>query len=388
MSLKVGVIRGGPSSEYEVSLKTGGNVLKFLSEKYKKADILITKNGEWHLNGIPEKPEKIFRHIDIAFNATHGEFGEDGKIQQIFETYKMPYTGSGVLASAIAMNKWLSRKFFTNAGIKIPRAFLIRKKNDAFSLESQLLQNHASEVGLDFGQDLKIITSKIFQTFSFPWVIKPTSKGSSIGVCVVSHFEDSTKAIENSFKYGDAVMVEEFINGQEATCGILEKFRGERYYAFPVIEIIPPKNNPHTNNCIVSRVYETNALSRQKSNSQNVLKNQQYNGNNNAIISVGVNFFDYESKYNGKTREICPARFNASIKKEIENLAKKAHNVLGCKAYSRSDFIISRRGIFLLETNTLPGLTSESLLPKSALAIGLEFPDLLDHLIQLAVNRK
>ena len=174
------------------------------------------------------------------------------------------------------------------------------------------------------------------------WVVKPASAGSSVGVNICSDLPELRKGIEKAFQYGDAILVEEYIKGKEATCGIIEDFRGEHCYALPVIEIIPPDNT----------------------------------------------FFDYEVKYDGSTREICPAGFEKSVKRKIEKIARKAHEVLGCRHYSRADFIVSNRGVYLLEVNTLPGLTSESLLPKAAAAAGLEFPQLLDHLLKLALNRR
>lgn len=312
--IKIGVARGGPSSEYEVSLKTGANVLKFLPEKYEGSDILIDKRGLCYFDGRERPLENILSRVDLVFNALHGEYGEDGKFQQILEYHKMPFTGSGSYTSAVAMNKFLAKNALENAGIKIPRGFLIRKDDD---VDSAVL--------------------RIFKNFSPPWVLKPVNKGSSVGVEIINNFNDLKKNIDWIFLRDDKILFEEYIKGREATCGVLENFRGERYYALPPIEIIPPEKNK---------------------------------------------FFNYEAKYSGETKEICPANFDLKIKKEIENLARQAHMILGCKAYSRSDFIVSPRGIFFLETNTLPGLTSESLLPKSAMAAGLNFPDLLDHLIR------
>ena len=160
--IKVGVLRGGPSSEYEVSLKTGKNILKDLPErKYIAQDILLTKDGIFHENGFPKKPEKIFRNIDVIFNALHGEFGEDGKIQQLFEAHQMPYTGSGIFGSAIAMQKHLSREVFEQAGIKVARAMLVNSNDD---LEAKAFEAR----------------EKLFPW----WVIKPASRGSSVGTTI------------------------------------------------------------------------------------------------------------------------------------------------------------------------------------------------------------
>jgi len=325
-SIKVGVIRGGPSSEHEISLKTGGEVLRNLPRNYKGIDVLLTKEKEWHLSGFPKKSSQIFDPlqggVDVVFNALHGEFGEDGKIQQIFESHKMSYTGSSVLASALAMKKHLARNIFSCFGIKIPKALIFKKDNF---------------LGIDEG----LCAEQVFNSMPPPWVVKPSSAGSSVGVSICKSHKELENSIQEAFNYGDVILVEEFIKGREATCGILENFRGEKFYALPPVEIIPPKDK----------------------------------------------FFDYEVKYDGSTQEICPANFDLSIKREIENIAKTAHGVLGCRHYSRVDFIVADKGVYLLEVNTLPGLTSESLYPKAAAAVGLEFPELLDHLIQLALNK-
>ena len=129
-SIRVGVLRGGPSLEHEVSLKTGESVLRNLPEKYSAKDIFISKDGEWHLDGRPVHHERIFRHIDVIFNALHGEYGEDGKVQQLLEAFGVPYTGSGVMASALGMNKILARRAFKGAGLKVPSGFEIVLENE------------------------------------------------------------------------------------------------------------------------------------------------------------------------------------------------------------------------------------------------------------------
>lgn len=316
MKLRVGVLRGGPSSEYEVSLKTGENVLNFLPEKYEARDVFIDRDGMWHMHGIPCEVSRIVRDIDIAFIALHGEFGEDGKVQKILEYYNIPFTGSDSFSSAIAMNKFLTKEILAKTGIKTARGFLIKKDDDL------------NEAAL-----------KIFKNFSPPWVLKPVNKGSSVGVEIVHGFHDLENSLHWIFLNNDKILFEEYIKGKEATCGVLQNFRGEKYYALPPIEIIPPEKNK---------------------------------------------FFDYDAKYSGATKEICPANFDARIKKEIQEAVKIAHKSLGLNGYSRSDFVVSNRGIYFLETNNLPGLTSESLLPKSAAAVGLSFPFLLEHIIKSA----
>ena len=315
--IKVGVLRGGPSAEYEISLLTGENVLKHLpKDKYEVHDLLWTKDGVLHQDGFPKHPPKIFKSVDVVFNALHGEYGEDGRVQQELELHGVPYTGSGVLASAVAMKKHLAKEIFLRHGLKTPRGTVVLKEND--------LEKNIQEI------------TKIVPPF---WAVKPNGRGSSVGTTIARSSPELLAGLIKAFSYDQKALVEEYIEGREATCGVLENFRGEKHYALPVIEIVPPDGR----------------------------------------------FFDYEVKYSGETREICPGRFDRETSQKLQTAAILAHQVLGCRHYSRSDFIISpKRGIFTLETNTLPGLTSQSLLPKAAEAVGLSFPKLLDHLVSLA----
>ncbi len=322
MAIRVGVLRGGPSQEHEISLKTGEAVLAGLPEKYSAKDILLSKNGEWFFNGQFSHPEKILRSVDVVFNALHGYFGEDGKVQQILELFKTPYTGSGMLASSLGMNKILSREAFARAGLNVPRAVVVISKDEDYSEAAQ----------------------RIFKIMSPSWVVKPASSGSSVGVSIVHNFNYLFKAIETAFNFSEKVLIEEYIKGREATCGVIDNFRKQKYYSLPVIEIIPPLEHE---------------------------------------------FFDYQAKYSGGTREICPANFDSELKKEIEKAAMIAHQALGCRHYSRADFRISSKGkIYILEINTLPGLTTESLLPKALNAVGSSYPEFLDHLLTLALSEK
>lgn len=318
--ITVGVLRGGPSSEYDISLKTGSAVLKNLPSRYKGVDILIDKKGYWHANGLPFSPERILRKIDVAFNALHGYYGEDGKVQKILEQFNVPYTGSDAVSSAVGMNKALTKKCFARSGLKIPAHTVIR-----------------------FTENLYREAVRTFRELPQPSVVKPLIGGSSLGVSIARTFEELLQGVKNAFQYDSAVIVEEYIKGREATCGVTEEFRGETYYSFPPIEIITPAS--HT-------------------------------------------FFDYDAKYSGKTREVCPGNFSSEEKKEIMRAAIAAHNAINARHYSRSDFIVSPRGIYIFEINTLPGLTEESLMPKACAAIGCSFSDLLTHILSLALQKR
>jgi D-alanine-D-alanine ligase len=318
---KVGVLRGGPSSEYDVSLKSGKSVIDGLADRYEVLDIYIDKEGIWHYLGIPVKPERIFKMVDVIFNALHGAYGEDGTVQKLLDYFKIPYTGSTALASAVGMNKVLSKNVYKNHNIKTPLHTTISKEN-----------NSPTEI------------LRIFKTFPMPAVVKPVNGGSSVGTAIAKTLADLELAITDALKYSDQAIIEEFIAGKEATCGVVDNFRNENVYALLPVEIRKPTDSA---------------------------------------------FFDYNAKYSGQSQEICPGNFTEVEKRMVQQMAQEAHKTLGLRHYSRSDFIIHpKRGVYILETNTLPGLTGESLMPKSLAAIGCSLPDFLDHLIKLALGSK
>lgn len=318
-TLRIGVIRGGPSSEYDISLQTGKSVLEHLSETHRPIDIYISRDGKWHIKGIERPPERIFGHVDVIFNALHGKYGEDGVVQEILNRHGVKYTGSDRYPSAVAMNKWLTKEKAKSFGIKTPIAHLVKKDDD-----------------------LKTKTREILTSIPYPIIVKPTSGGSSIGLHVANSHQELLEAISYILGKGDSVLVEEMIKGKEASCGVIENFRNREIYSLPPVEIIPPKGK----------------------------------------------IFDYESKYNGKSTEICPGNFSNHEKAEIERISTLIHKILELSHYSRSDFIVSpKRGVYFLEVNTLPGLTKESLLPKSLEAIGSNMKEFIHHTIGLALNK-
>lgn len=296
----IAVLMGGMSSEHEISLISGQNVFEYLDKnKYDVQKIIITKNGEW--------PIEALKGIDVVFNALHGEYGEDGRIQGLLDCLGVKYTGSGVLASALGMDKIKSYELFKLHGLNIPRGVILKKRD------------------------------KIDYEFSGKVVVKPSCLGSSVGISIIDDKQDLKKAIEKATERCGTIIIEEYIAGLEVTCGILDNFRNQKHFALPVTEIIPPDGR----------------------------------------------FFDYEVKYDGSTQEITPARIDKRLFKKIQEQAVKAHQILGCRGYSRVDFILkNRKTPYILEVNTLPGLTKESLLPKAAKAAGIEFSELLDIIIK------
>ncbi|MDE1874463.1 MAG: D-alanine--D-alanine ligase [Patescibacteria group bacterium] len=320
--IRVAVLRGGPSSEYDVSLKSGEAVLKNLPSRYEGIDVFISKDGVWHVHGVEKSPAEALKTADVAFVALHGQYGEDGKVQAILERLGVPFTGSNAFASAVAMNKHLAKKALGALKGKIKMA-----AHKIFSREE------VAQKGPHI----------IFREIVLPSIVKPSSAGSSIGISIVKSFSDLEPALRQALEHSDAVIIEEFIEGREATCGILERFRGEDHYAFLPIEIVHPETSE---------------------------------------------FFDYKAKYGGAdggALEISPGNFDEETKRAIQTAAALVHRELGLRHYSRSDFIIHpKRGMYFLEANTLPGLTAESLVPKSTAAVGLSMPQFLDHVISLA----
>lgn len=333
--IKVGVIRGGVSGEYKVSLASGAEVLSHLrsdkmSDKYTPVDIFIDRDGIWHINGIPTTMDKVIHKVDVIINALHGDYGEDGKIQQLLEQWKIPYTGSGPFASAIGYNKFLTKQEFAKLGINTPKHILFPAyQKDFDEPKSRYAEKKAREV---------------WERLPPPWIVKPLTGGSSMGVHVCKTFQSLVNAFEEGINEKVSILVEEFIKGKEATVGVINDFRGKKVYTLPPIEIRIPKAST---------------------------------------------FFDNEVKYNGKSQEICPGNFTSQEKEELERLASLIHTGLDLSHYSRSDFIIHpKKGIYALEVNTLPGLTGESLMPKALSAVGSNLPEFIEHIIKLARNRK
>ncbi len=318
MQTIVGVLRGGPSREHEVSLKTGAAMLANLPEsRYLARDIYIDKSGVWHERGRPTTPDRVLRQVDVVLIGLHGEYGEDGEVQKLLDRFGVPYAGSNALGSYLAMHKLLAKTHAKEAGLLVPDSRLAERAEDAVA-----------------------VAQDVIRSFHQPVVVKPIGWGSSIGVSIVGGYAPVLAAIQKNFADGaSAVLIEEYIKGREATVGVIEGLRGETLYVLPTIEIIPPEGD----------------------------------------------FFSYDSKYSGATREVCPGNFSRVATEELQHAAKEMHCALGLRHYSRSDFIVAPKGIYYLETNTLPGLAGESLLPKSLSAVGVPLPEFLSHLVKLAL---
>jgi len=294
---------GGSSSEREISIQTGSGVMRALQALNYDA-----KSLDYDAKFIDS-----IREIDpdVVFVALHGAGGEDGQIQAILEYFGIPYTGSGIEAAAIAMDKHLTKKLLAAEGL--PTAAW-----DLFDLS---------------GGTLPLLPGSL----DLPLVIKPRYEGSSSGVAIVNTHEEWTRAmIEASQRYPE-ILAEEFLPGREFTCGVL----GEE--ALPVVEIIANKDA----------------------------------------------FYSYEAKYGaGGSTHIVPARIDDDLAARMQMLALSVHRLIGLRDYSRTDFIVSREGRpYILEVNTLPGLTPTSLLPDACNAVGISYEALIDRLVSHALAR-
>ena len=209
MRTVVGVLRGGPSSEYDVSLKTGATVLRELDkDKYDVRDIFVSRDGDWHLHGIGVSPETALFGVDVAWNAIHGEYGEDGRLHHVLDTLGVSYTGSSAVASATSFNKQQTKYLAQNLGVKVAHGVMVENTGD-----------------------IETLAHTLFRTFPHPAIIKPVTGGSSHGITVAENFAQLQSALDNAFNFAPQVLVEEYIKGRDATVGVIQNFRNEPTYA-------------------------------------------------------------------------------------------------------------------------------------------------------------
>jgi len=271
------------------------------------------------MRGMPAEPARIVEKVDVVFNALHGAYGEDGAVQRLLETHRVPYTGTDALGSALGMRKHLAKQALGAVpGIyQAPHVVLGRR---------------------DCSEDA---LRRVLETLHAPLVVKPADGGSSFGVTLVSSFDELLYGVLSAFEYTESVLVEEYVQGREITVGVVEGFRHETLYALPPVLITPTKH----------------AL------------------------------FNYDEKYAGHAREICPAPLPREVTAALLTAARTVHTTLGLRDYSRSDFIVAPNGIYFIEVNTLPGLTEHSLVPKALFAVGASMPHFLTHVLERALAR-
>jgi len=335
---KIIVLMGGRSPEHEVSVISGQNVVKYLDEKkYDVFPVIISKDGtKWQLVGksellgftnildlkgtsleVIQKGKNQIKNVDVfsdtadcVFIAMHGPFGEDGTVQGMLDLADIKYTGSGVLASALGMDKIAFRKYLASEKISLPKYVVLTKSEPINKIKKVL------------GKP--------------PYFVKPSNQGSSVGSSIVKTDRHLRKALNDAFAFSENVLVDEYIKGTEVTVSVIGNKDPK---ALPVVEIVPLKNE----------------------------------------------YFDYASKYTESgAEEIVPAGLSSALTKKVQETAVLVHKTLGCMGFSRVDFIIKGETPYVLEINTIPGLTPMSLLPKAAMAAGMSYSQLLDTIVKYA----
>lgn len=304
--IRVAVLFGGRSAERPVSLNTGTQVSKALQGL--RFDVVLIDTGDDDFISALAHAE-----ADVAFICLHGRFGEDGTVQGLCELLELPYVGSGVLASALALEKVRSKQFFSFAGLPTPD-FAVVHRGRLYDIQA------------------------LVDALGEKTVVKPANEGSSVGMTIVHHSGELPDAIEKAFEFDRDVLIERFVAGTEVTIAVLGN---DDVVALPTLEIVPEHE-----------------------------------------------FYDYESKYlPGMSSHIIPARVSEAARAECQRLAIAAHKTLGCRGLSRADTIVGPDGtVWLLEVNTIPGMTTTSLVPDAARAAGIEFPELCRMLVEFALE--
>jgi D-alanine-D-alanine ligase len=342
MTIKVNIVMGGPSAENEISLRSGREVICNIDRTiYAVKAVVVTKTKEFYYCAIdssvpspdeianpqsssafkgpfsPANSAEIWDDCNVAFLALHGEFGEDGVVQGYLDTLGIPYTGSGVFGSAVAMNKIASKYLYIQSGLEVPPYSVFGKHIPNVTVES--------------------ISAK----HGFPNFVKCPQSGSSRLMGRSENKEQLASLLEELGPFSDEILIESAISGPEFTCGVIDMPDGT-LKALPPVEIRPKSSS----------------------------------------------FFDFEAKYtDGASEDIVPAPRPEQLLKRIQDVATIAHRALGCECVSRTDMILQNDKLYVLETNTLPGLTPISLLPRAFKAIGGTYSEMLDILIQTAINK-
>lgn len=225
---RIGILRGGVSPEYHFSLQTGANVQRALADAgFEAIDMLLDKDGVLHIKGVPADLEKVQSSVDTVWNALHGEFGEDGQVQRILESYGIPYTGSGTLASALTFNKQMAKDTAKKLGLHTPQSLIMIP---------------------DGTESVSEITARIYKTMAPPWVVKPLSGGGSVHAYFAFTPLELSQFVDDSVVHGTPFIVEQYIEGREAAVGVVNDFRTESEYVLPVMEVHSPKRNILSNN--------------------------------------------------------------------------------------------------------------------------------------------
>jgi D-alanine-D-alanine ligase len=304
----IGVICGGYSSEYDISIKSASTILENLPEAYNGIKIILSPSG-WHVEmnnskgifnlntGNIEFPNQSPLSLDGAIVYIHGNPGENGKVQALLDMLDIPYVNANVLSSALSFDKWYCNQFLKSFDFPVAKAILLRKGDT-------------------------INEQELIDALGLPLFVKPTESGSSYGISKVKQIQDLPQAIDSAFKEGDTIVLESFLDGIEVTCGVYRTKNG--LCALPLTEIVSENE-----------------------------------------------FFDFEAKYQGKSNEITPARISSEQTLAIQEQAKQIYHVLNLKSIARIDFMLVGETPYIIEVNTTPGFSSESIVPKMLQEAGI-----------------
>lgn len=312
---RIGVLRGGPGDEYHLSLASGARIMEALrSEGYDVVDLFIDREGVLHLKGLPITPDQIPLHTDMVWNALHGSSGEDGTVQQILDGVGIPYVGSGVQASAVASNKLSAKDRARELGIKTPESILVMPEGT---------------------ESVSEITQNIYRRMAPPWVVKPLSGGASINTYFAFTPLDLAQFVEESISHGQPFIVEQYIDGREASVSVIDGFRGQDHYVLPVVEL--------------------------KSTRRGVLTHDARQTDEHAVVGGG---------------------FRSDERETLSKLARDLHAHIGAKDFSQSEFIVDRQGkIWYLETDTSPHMGDHTAFVKALQHVGSSLGEFVKSII-------
>ncbi|MDQ2179511.1 D-alanine--D-alanine ligase [Marinifilum sp. D714] len=320
MKRNIAVIAGGDSAEIVISLQTSDHIFNTLDKDLYNPYLIELKELDWNVkienesypidkNDFSFTKDGIKTKFDFAYIAIHGTPGENGILQGYFQLLRIPYSTCDVLSSALSFNKHACNSYLKSLGFNFAKSVLL-KKDEEYSIE------------------------EIHAKLGMPCFVKPNADGSSFGISKVKQVEELNKAIEKAFEEGKEVIIEEFIDGLECTCGLVKTKKES--IIFPVTEVLPKKE-----------------------------------------------FFDFEAKYDpNMAEEITPARISPELTKQIQNMSSEIYDALKCKGIVRVDYIIKNKEIFVLEANTVPGMTSTSFIPQQVAAMNRDLKDILTLVIE------
>jgi len=327
----IAVLMGGVSMEHEISMATGVKIADTLDGgKYRVTPVKISKDGRWTFSDGPmlsvfdAVAELRLREVDCVFIALHGPSGEDGRLQGMLDILNIPYTSSGCAASALAMDKLRCKSVVAGGGIRVAGHVIVTYE--------------------EWAEDPEGVLDTVDDRIGYPCVVKPVCQGSSVGMTIPKMRQALKEGLPQALALDGMALVEEFIEGREVTCGVLDVDPAGQPKALPVTEIRP----------------------------------------------LSSSFFDYHAKYTpGASEEITPADLPDEVTSEIQSVAEWAHELVGCRIWSRHDMIVSpEEGPVWIEVNTIPGMTPTSLYPQAAAAAGIPFAQLMDLFVEAALAGK